>query len=108
MKTSYKRAWVEALRSGEYKQAQRQLCTVNGDMCCLGVLIDTTIDGDWTLQRRRPNRTRYAFDGNGLDLNPDLRDRVGLSLSDQDTLVHLNDSVGASFLAIADWIEDNL
>lgn len=30
--------WVNALRSGKYKQGKGELCNENGEMCCLGVL----------------------------------------------------------------------
>lgn len=33
-----RKAWVTALRSGEYKQATNALEDQNGGMCCLGVL----------------------------------------------------------------------
>ena len=36
-----KAKWIEALRSGEYKQTTNTLCSSNGEsFCCLGVLID--------------------------------------------------------------------
>ena len=39
MNKDIKKKWIEALRSGEYKQAQHQLR--DGDcFCCLGVLCD--------------------------------------------------------------------
>lgn len=44
MKKSVKEAWVEALRSGEYKQGEGYLCQMGIDgairHCCLGVLTD--------------------------------------------------------------------
>ena len=32
------RLWLEALRSGKYKQGKSRLLTHNGSMCCLGVM----------------------------------------------------------------------
>ena len=44
MKAEDKAKWLEALRSGEYKQTDNTLC--NGTAyCCLGVL-ETILDGD--------------------------------------------------------------
>lgn len=39
MKTNRK-LWVEALRSGKYRQTKDMLQDVDGGMCCLGVLSD--------------------------------------------------------------------
>jgi hypothetical protein len=38
MKTAVKKLWVEALRSGEYKQGKKCLRTQDNKFCCLGVL----------------------------------------------------------------------
>jgi hypothetical protein len=35
-----RKLWVEALRSGEYKQTKEALKRKSGGMCCLGVLCD--------------------------------------------------------------------
>lgn len=40
MKTEIKKKWIEALRSGEYKQGRRMLKDNQGKFCCLGVLCD--------------------------------------------------------------------
>lgn len=44
MKAEDKAKWLEALRSGEYKQTAETLCH-DGAYCCLGVL-ETVLDGD--------------------------------------------------------------
>lgn len=44
MKAEDKAKWLEALRSGEYKQIDSTLCA-DGRYCCLGVL-ETILDGD--------------------------------------------------------------
>jgi hypothetical protein len=46
VKEDVKQAWVAALRSGEYEQAQHQLHTSHG-YCCLGVLCDISGLGEW-------------------------------------------------------------
>lgn len=38
MKPQIKKLWVDALRSGKYKQGKGQLRTEEGNFCCLGVL----------------------------------------------------------------------
>jgi hypothetical protein len=39
MKASLKRAWINALRSGEYTQGRKYL-NAEGALCCLGVLCE--------------------------------------------------------------------
>lgn len=40
MNPDIKRQWVEALRSGQYRQGRKQLLDPEGQYCCLGVLTD--------------------------------------------------------------------
>lgn len=40
MNTEYKRKWVDALRSGKYRQGVGVLKNANEEYCCLGVLCD--------------------------------------------------------------------
>jgi len=40
MKAEVKAKWLEALRSGEYRQARRILRGSSGTFCCLGVLCE--------------------------------------------------------------------
>lgn len=54
MRADIKRRWVDALRSGEYKQGKYRLAQSNGDdkvgYCCLGVLCDLVkneVGMDW-------------------------------------------------------------
>jgi hypothetical protein len=55
MDPKVKRDWIDALRSGKYKQTRSKLCNKDG-FCCLGVLADVAISGDWV---EAPN----SFDG---------------------------------------------
>lgn len=52
MNPEWKRKWVDALRSGEYKQG-REVLKSGDEFCCLGVLADLcaregAVDGHWT------------------------------------------------------------
>jgi hypothetical protein len=47
MKPEVKTKWVEALRSGKYKQAEGVLRDEDGSMCCLGVLCDILAPEGW-------------------------------------------------------------
>lgn len=102
--------WVEALRSGEYKQGEEALR--NGDrFCCLGVACDlfrkNTTKGEWVNEE---------FLGQSTVLPTLVRDWLGLGSTTgnydgsvekgdyADCLMGRNDN-GASFAEIADTIE---
>ena len=98
-----RKLWVEALRSGKYRQGKKVLRTANGEMCCLGVLAD--IAGcKW---KRHDNG--WLADGEDNSAPSRAMAFVGLIGSEGETeygdpLSYLNDS-GAPFSEIADIIE---
>jgi hypothetical protein len=81
----WKSVWIEALRSGKYRQCKRVLRNSNGEHCALGVLADT----DWYKERTVP-----------LD--------ILLSPDEYDSIIELNDWKDMDFHQIADYIEENL
>lgn len=95
-----KKKWLNALRSGKFKQGRAILRNKNGEYCCLGVLC--AIRGDW----------RPIEDGEGVprtDYNNDEPlSYCGLRPVDIKTLVNLNDSKQYSFKMIAAWISKNI
>ena len=105
---SVKRArakWVDALRSGKYKQTRSALR--HGDTyCCLGVACAVLGDGEWATTASQ-NGWEFRFsDGQRKagDLPWSMLDRLGLSTDQQRVLMDLNDN-GVSFDAIATHIE---
>lgn len=97
MDTEIKRKWVEALRSGEYMQAQGKLRRSDG-YCCLGVLCDVTgieLDEYGTPENQK-------WDGFYESL---MGEHIGRE--QRDVLMDMNDG-GAPFTEIADYIEANL
>lgn len=115
MNQEIKKKWVDALRSGEYKQGYAELRTnteVNSSFCCLGVLCDL-----YSKEHNIPWEEDGGFIGTGdvlpnnviswagLSDNPSPR-RVGLGDTER-TLVRLNDN-GSTFKQIADIIEKEL
>lgn len=93
MNPELKGKWVEALRSGEYKQGQ--FTFRNGDRyCCLGVLC---------MVLSMPQLIVL-----GKDDYDGLRNASGLVQEDTDTLVRMNDHRKRSFKEISDYIEANL
>ena len=126
------KAWISALRSGEYKQGQGKLKMAD-KFCCLGVVTDLAVKegkGKWRGNRFYPNTGPFSNYGSGL-LPCNIACLLGWSEAevrqdwvaiavDQDVLLlhiavddaaqaldRLNDS-GYSFLQIADLIEKEL
>lgn len=103
-----KRKWVEALRSGDYKQASSFLkidCDDNnsGDFCycCLGIYAEVVErDVDACRYRSEEGLVSYFSEGDELLKVSLIPEEV------QITLTNMNDK-GHSFNKIADFIEEN-
>jgi hypothetical protein len=98
-----KKRWVEALRSGNYKQTTGALRKDDG-FCCLGVLCDIVDPKGWSFDFRAHR---------GLNFIPDITvlKLVGIEAREADEiriLTNMNDTGGNTFSDIADWIEENL
>lgn len=113
MKPEFKKVWVDALRSGEFRQGASALRRIDGGYCCLGVACAV-----WS----RLGLVKGAFEqsmpsGSWSFVIPDEESRYGdlptsikaAALIDSTTeLVSMNDGKGKSFSQIADYIEANL
>jgi hypothetical protein len=99
------KAWVEALRSGEYKQTQDRL-QVGDSYCCLGVACVVA-------EKLGVTQPRRAFDGilDGYALTtfqPQILKALKIrENSGEEALVNLNDCSLHSFSQIADYIEQH-
>ena len=97
MPAAIKRAWVKALRSGEYEQGCGALYE-GGKYCCLGVL--------YRLVKKRNPRVDAA-----LLPDPVLR-QCALTEGQQHAFAHRNDGTAGfsrrSFTQIATYIEEHL
>lgn len=107
MNADIKRKWVEALRSGEYKQGRQQLRTASDEFCCLGVLCDV-VGVRWVQDAKlRGYMAETDDDESGLW----LPDGLGLGIENLDIeegiLAKMNDG-GASFSEISDYIEAHI
>ena len=125
MKPAIKKLWVEALRSGKYKQGKSALKvkTKKGfKYCCLGVLCELYQE---THKKKLPEGENNAFDIEGAfrfdreTTFPPHKVVRWAGLSDRDpwldfpsgkqfTLSELNDEEGKKFFTIANLIEKNL
>lgn len=104
MEKAVKDKWLEALRSGEYRQTQEVLCDQHG-MCCLGVLLhvnDMLVpmggSGDSDLKADISDTWSYEFP------TDESLEKLGLDEKLAKYLAEENDN-GTTFRAIADLIE---
>lgn len=89
-----KAKWLEALRSGEYKQTTGVMYESETDgYCCLGVLAICTGRTDTDIECET-----FITNGSTYDV---------LNADTQRTLAGMNDN-GKSFETIADYIEENI
>lgn len=101
MNKDIKKQWVDALRSGKYKQGKTRLKTCHGEYCCLGVLCEIL---------NIPNQAgTYSYKNNSSigSLPGPLRFELEVSTDLLNKLTNMNDG-GSSFDEIADYIEANL
>ena len=110
MDPDVKKVWLEALRSGEYKQGAYTMCRVDSEgaysFCCLGVLADGAFNTDWYLIEHSFAH-RLGSGSYSARLSDVRLKKIGLSEAAQDALVGANDA-GLRFSAIADAIEECL
>lgn len=104
MNKEWKEKWIDALRSGKYKQGQFLLRNMN-KYCCLGVLCDIHPDVKFTGNRAKHSKDLFYTDGG---LSSTFREKMELTLDECRELVRMNDRKGNSFMEIADFIEENL
>lgn len=102
MKTEWKKKWLKALRSGEYKQGKNYL-RKGDEFCCIGVLCDITGVHEW-----EPNGDMFLYGGRRSFVPKDVASLVRLRPSAPNHLMAMNDNDGADFYEIANWIEEHL
>lgn len=103
MDAEIKGKWMEALRSGSYKQGMKLLRPENDRWCCLGVLCNLINPQDWVQNEYGD----YSWKTEQELLPWQTNDSVGISANDEGILSDMNDD-GKTFLEIADYIEANL
>lgn len=113
MKPEIKRKWLEALRSGQYKQTSG--CLTDGErFCCLGVLTNLyllEVGEEWRQDKTGDIGVLEGGEVRGGYLSERVYLWAGLSLHDviagRRSLSEANDS-GTAFPEIADLIEKHL
>lgn len=107
MDPELKQKWVDALRSGKYKQGNGWLRDEKDRYCCLGVLADVMAT-EWKLIH---GVYRASICMDETDLNDDI-----LPQEVREELIDMNDGQDRAtnpvprrrFTTIARWIEENL
>lgn len=100
----HNKAWLIALRSGEYKQGKGELRSRNNKFCCIGVACQVMNPNNWK-ENDIEWIASYMFDGEGFIAPRSLLKESGLSNGFYSSLYPLNDEMGFSFENIADYVE---
>ena len=101
------KTWIDALRSGKYRQGQGVLRTRDNGFCCLGVLCDIVDTDSWKVVNvSGEEKFDSTFGSDSISGFPkqEVLDLVGMSFEDAETLADLNDN-GCTFDFIASDIE---
>lgn len=111
MPKELKTKWLEALRSGEYKQTQGAL-ECDGSYCCLGVL-QMVAEGKVETVPTRMDDGTISWESKGLP-TPQFYERHGIVGSSGSSSIHplnlveMNDGELYTFEQIADVIEEKV
>lgn len=114
--------WIDALRSGKYKQTTDQLKTnlkprnsrPSWGYCCLGLVCEVAIKPyntenlKWKHDANGLVEQGQRFDGDVFNLSKNILSFLGMTVKDHENLVALNDDDKLEFDEIADYIEDIL
>lgn len=114
MNQEIKEKWVDALRSGNYKQGKSKLRNADNTFCCLGVLCDVVnpkpwqqySDNSWSYQSNVEILPSDLYLAAGITCTGDLKKLVHVGSTTYLTLAQMNDSGNFSFQQIADIIEE--
>ena len=113
MDAELKTKWLEALRSGEYEQANRSLRRVDAaggcSYCCLGVLCDVVNPKGWEDSTSPVWINSEMPEGDNIEaawLSSAMCESIKLNTTTMHMLVSMNDD-GKPFSVIADFIEKN-
>lgn len=109
MNQRVKKLWVDALRSGEYKQGFEALRSPDDEFCCLGVLCDL-YSKEKTIPWDDTNGGSYTHEGGISFPSQNVKDWADIWFVYSNilsVLVDMNDHARNSFKTIADYIEQH-
>lgn len=110
MNKEVKKLWLEALRSGDYKQGCNLLRSRNDEFCCLGVLCDLAYKAGIVEEPEITELGDYMYERDVSLLPPKVSKWSGGvgAMGDYDGTSLVNDNdVGKTFEEIAAIIEAN-
>ena len=121
MTEELKQEWISYLKGKQYKKGKGTLCKSDDLLkkttwCCMGVLADIAIEGEWTLDPQgyfvsswlfKSDSNLYGSGENESTLAYRALLQVGLTEEDQACLVDLNDN-NPTWGPVIDYIERNL
>jgi hypothetical protein len=110
MKKDIKKKWIKALRSGEFKQGNGELCNIaSNEYCCLGVLCEITRQDNPQIKRTKEGHySLHKKDSVDGQFDSAMLTYFGIAAETQNKLIDMNDERGKSFKEIADYIEEKL
>jgi hypothetical protein len=109
--TPIQQEWVDALRSGKYKQGKGTLRR-GDEFCCLGVLCEIAVKHGVIAPAKKEEETNiFSYEGVIWPLPPKVQSFAGVKnrfgkLDNINSLAKRNDT-GTTLLEIADLIENN-
>lgn len=106
LEPEFKAKWLEALRSGKYKQGACRLYAFTKHeprFCCLGVAGMVSGHTKSELRNRMTFKIRENFEHIPSQLIGDASNNILVG-----KLATMNDDLGYDFKEIANWIEENL
>ena len=110
--TKFIRKWIDALRSGTFKQGREKLRSNRNRYCCLGVaceLLPKKFNIKWVKEK---GELLYGLDINKSEaeyyrLPEEILHYIGIDTSSENHLIRMNDEERKSFARIADFLETN-
>ena len=108
MDKALKAKWLEALRSGRYKQGRYRLRNNGDEFCCLGVLCDISGHGEWEHLPGKGYTYKRGEEDDDSGLPQFMHDIVNMTCQQGYKLMGMNDDDWLSFPEIAEWIEENI
>ena len=110
MKPEIAKLWIEALRSGAYKQGFGYLRNEKNEFCCLGVLCNLHAQAHPKIAQQQVDPYRYLDCASVLP--HEVKEWAGMQSPDgyvrgANSLVQQNDARQESFKSISDFIESH-
>lgn len=98
------RQWIEHLESGWYKQGKYQLRDSNDNFCCLGVACNVYAINKPNVAKKQ--QFKLEFMTHDVDLPLDVKNYFGISYTEENILIDLNDKERQSFNQIARYLRN--